>query len=337
MNEQLKDSVRRVTMPAEARARIAAVCRAQQALQRRRHAARRLALTAAAVAVCLALSVPSLAAGVPAVYDALYAVAPAAAQRMKPVQQSCEANGIRMEVTAASVQGSTAELCITLQDLTESRIDETTDLFDSYCIRAPFSSSATCSLSDYDAQTGTAVFLVHIEQWDGQPIRGDKVTFSLREFLSGKQHFDGPLGSTLLTDVPRAPALQTPAALRGGRGIDTDAAVQTLVPGTPQALPGSGAWLTALGFVDGKLHIQLYFEDILRTDNHGFPYLLGPDSERLDAASAVSFWDDAQQGSYEEFTFDLSPEALAGSTLCAELWTGAQQTEGPWEVTFPLT
>ena len=334
-NEQLKDSVRRITLPADARARITAACRTQRPSPRRRPI-RRLALAAAAVAVCLALSVPSLAAGVPAVYDALYAIAPAAAQRMKPVQQSCEANGIRMEVSAADVQGSTAELFLSLQDLTGSRVDETTDLFDSYTIRTACGTSATCRLADYDAETGTARFFVHIDQWDGRPITGSKVTFRLRAFLSGKQHFDGPLDHALLAAVQTSPALQTPASLRGGSDPDADEAPRTLVPGAPQALPGSGAWLTALGFVDGRLHVQLYFEDILHTDNHGYAYLLGPDGTRLDAVSSVSFWDDAQQGSYDELIFDCTPEQLAGQTLCAELWTGAQQTEGPWEVTFPM-
>ena len=35
----------------------------------------------------------------------------------------------------------------------------------------------------------------------------------------------------------------------------------------------NGVTLTGYGIVDGKFHIQLRFDDILHTDNHGYVYL----------------------------------------------------------------
>lgn len=36
--------------------------------------------------------------------------------------------------------------------------------------------------------------------------------------------------------------------------------------------PIAGVDITAMGYVDGKLHIQVKYEDSLETDNHGYIY-----------------------------------------------------------------
>ena len=52
-----------------------------------------------------------------------------------------------MEVEAVYVHADTAEIYLSMQDLTEERIDETVDLFDSYSIRLSGSGSGigTCT------------------------------------------------------------------------------------------------------------------------------------------------------------------------------------------------
>ena len=113
---------------------------------------RLIALTAAAV-LCHCAALPALAAAdVDGAYLLLYAISPALAQQMKPLNLSCEDNGIRMDVLsadvsddfpiAANLDSDTAHICIALTDLTGERIDATTDLFDSYFIRSPFDSAA---------------------------------------------------------------------------------------------------------------------------------------------------------------------------------------------------
>lgn len=117
------------------------------------------ALAAACTVVCLLGAFPVLAANVPAVHDALYAVSPATAQFFMPVREFCEANGICMEVTASYIHGDTAEIYVALRDLEGGRVDETTDLFDSYSIDRSFGASATCRFVDFDPATETATFL----------------------------------------------------------------------------------------------------------------------------------------------------------------------------------
>ena len=57
------------------------------------------------------------------------------------------------------------KIYITMQDLTEDRIDGSTDLFDSYSINRPFDSSAHCERVRYDESTKTATFLITIDEW----------------------------------------------------------------------------------------------------------------------------------------------------------------------------
>ena len=129
-----------------------------------------LALTAALV-VCLG-GLSALAATDESTYQFLYRVSPALAQSLKPVREACEDQGIRMEVVSASLTERTADIVISMEDLTGNRLDETIDLFDSYSIRRPFEGSAGCTLLGYDSDTKTAYFSLQIEEKNGTPIAG---------------------------------------------------------------------------------------------------------------------------------------------------------------------
>ena len=65
-------------------------------------------------------------------YEFLYTLSPSAAQKLKPVSMISEDNGIKIEVISAYVESGEAKILISVQDLEEDRIDETTDLFDSF-------------------------------------------------------------------------------------------------------------------------------------------------------------------------------------------------------------
>lgn len=134
-----------------------------------------------AVLAAVIMAMPVMAAVEP-FREVLYAFSPATAQYFSPVQRACVSNGIRMEVAACFVHDDTAELYVTLQDLEGDRVDETTDLFDSYTIRQPYDTAATCSLVHYDASTGTAVFQIQITQWGGHRSRAARSHFRYRSF-----------------------------------------------------------------------------------------------------------------------------------------------------------
>lgn len=298
--------------------------------------------TAAALAVFIALCVPvsTLAAGVPAAYDLLYAISPAAAQRLRPVRLSCESNGIRMEVLSAYIHADTAEICVSMRDLTGDRVDETTDLFDSYDIGTPFSCSAACARAGYDEATRTATLLIRVTQWGDRPIEGAKITFRVKSFLSGKKTFDDALPDVNLSKASLAPDTRRPADIRGvsGKGYAAfpEAGFTALVASGEPYSPADGVAITALGYIDGGLHIQVRYENILETDNHGTIYLQNGAGETIESATCVSFWDEARQSSYDEHVFDAAPGELEGYTLYGNFVTSDTLIQGDWAVTFPL-
>lgn len=303
-------------------------------VKRRRLPLKRIMALAAALLLMFSCSVSALAAAdVAPAYELLYAVSPALAQRMKPVCLATEDNGIRMEVVSAAIEGDTATVYLSLRDLTGDRVDATTDLFDSLRIRRSFDCSSIIQLDHFDESSGTAYYLFQMTQFGGREIRGKKVTVSLSRFLSRKENFLGAIERVDLAAASAAPATQTVTDLRGSsRGADATALLPTL-----RVSPAAGATVTAIGFVDGKLHVQLYYEDIARTDNHGWVWLESESGQRIDSVSAFSFWDSEQRGSYEEYVFPVSSaEALAGYRLFGELTLCATICEGDWQVTFAL-
>lgn len=299
----------------------------------------------AAVLVCLALAVPAFAmpalAADPDGYALLYSISPAAAQFFKPVNRSDEDNGIRLTVDSVYLHSDTVEVYVALQDLTGDRLDETTDLFDSYRINRGFDCSATCSLAGYDAQTRTARFLISITSFDGQDIEGDKLTFSLNRLLTGKTETEGAVTGLDLAAVQAEPATQQ-VTRRGGSGIAAEAGGSTaetrtaLVPTGTLAAPAPGVAITAVGYVDGLLHIQVLYENILETDNHGQLWL-DNGVEKLECLGSLSFFAENGSDSYEDYYFDVTPAQLADCTLYGSFVTADTLIEGNWEITFPLT
>lgn len=299
----------------------------------------------AAILVCLALAVPAFAmpalAADPNGYALLYSISPAAAQFFKPVNRSDEDNGIRLTVDSVYLHSDTVEIYVSLQDLTGDRLDETTDLFDSYRINRGFDCSATCSLAGYDAPTRTARFLISITSFDGQDIEGDKLTFSLNRLLTGKTETEGAVTGLDLAAAQAEPATQQ-VEWRGGSGIATETDGSTaeprtaLVPTGTLATPAPGVTVTAMGYIDGLLHIQVLYENIHETDNHGQLWLENG-AEKLECLGSLSFFAENGSDSFEEYVFDVSPAQLADCTLYGSFVTADTLIEGGWEITFPLT
>ncbi len=186
-----------------------------------------------------------------------------------------------------------------------------------------------------------ATFLISITPWDKKDIGGDKITFSVREFLSGRQMSEGPLPQLDLSSATQSPDTQTGIDIRGWSQPDgTRMDVETIPVLARQDdllfSPAPGVQVTAMGYIDGKLHIQTHYDNILETDNHGYVYLKNADGEVIHAGSSISFWDETHGGSYDEEVFDIPAEGSSGYQVCGAFWTGAKLTRGNWQVTFSL-
>ena len=296
---------------------------------------------AVAVILCITITVPVLAVTVNPIYELVYQISPGLAQMLKPIQMSCENNGIKLEVVSAAVYENEAAIYISLVDMTDqNRIDETTDLFDSYHINLDFDSSASCRRVSFDEGTGIATFLISISQWNNQKIAGSKITFYFTEFLSYKNKFEGEITDIDLSKVTKVTKTHTPKYFRGGSGkyvnYEDRHKVNCLFPiDGGIASPVDGVTVTNIGFVDNKLHIQVYYEDIMNFDNHGYITLYDKNGKKAEYFD-VSFFDDEEIGSYDEIIYDITPDEINNYTAFGKFITCSNKTEGFWQVTFPL-
>lgn len=272
---------------------------------RKRHALRRLAAAAIAAVLCLALAVPAVASS-PIGYSIMYTISPALAQSLKPVNQSCEENDIRMEVISAVIEDSAAYIQIGLTGLEDGLLDGSTDLNDSYYVNYSFDAAASCSKLDYDDETNTITYLIRLSPMGDEKLTGGKVTFGLRELCGFTADWEGPL-----EDVALTPSDET-------------------VPG-----PVEHAAITCVDFVDDKLHVEVYFDPIDAGGANGFLYLKDENGEPIYGESD-SRHDEAGTGRYDDYTFDVTPDQAESCALWGWFYTMSEPIEGPWSVTFPL-
>ncbi len=295
-------------------------------------------------ALCMTIAVPVLAASSDTVHNLMYQISPSVAQFFQPVRQSDESNGIRMEVISAHLDGDTADLYITMQDLIGDRIDKTTDLYDSYTIDIPFDTSSHCEQVGYDAETGIVTFLVSITRTDGHPIDGGKITFAATEFLSRKSVYDGieiPLDLNMIETAPETQHVRfTGASGMGAKYAQhKERMFEALVPGKPdKRFPVDGIDLTGMGFVDGQLHIQTSVMDPLGKDNHGYFYFVDGNGSQICYDASYTFQVETSDGrtDYTDYLFNITPEQLATCKLYGNFWTSSLLTQGDWKVTFDL-
>jgi len=301
---------------------------------------------AAGLLLVINVSLPVLAGTFPTVYELMYLVSPAVAQFYQPVQLSDEYDGIRMEVVAAYIHEETAEIYITLQDLEGDRLDETTDLYDSYSIHMPYSAIGNCQKVGYDPESGILTYLITVTQENGRKIEGEKLTFSVGGYLGQKQEYEKieiPIDLTQVTEESYQ-YVDTPA--RGGTmtGYSGFAAIMSetypvLIPQPADPdFPIEGVKLTGIGYVEGKLHIQYAVEDSLNNDNHGSFFLQNEAGEMLQEAGSVSFYEGSgkKRMDYRDSVFLIPQGELQDYLLYGDFVISEGFHEGNWQVTFPI-
>ena len=341
--ERLSPAVESIRMPIDAKSRVAAALAAEPAVPRPHVTWRRPALALAVLALLLAMAMPVFASVEP-IYRLMYLVSPAVAQFFHPVQQSCEDQGVRMEVVSVSIQDDTAQVYLTIQDLTGEHTDGPVDLNDSYAIRTPFDCVAACSRVGYDEVSRTSTFLVTLSDMDGNVLTGNKVTFSVDQLVSGRHVYEGISIPLDLTCLEEAAETQTVRSIGGGgpgyqRDPDSPGMFfEVLVPGAAEPdFPVEGIDLTGAALVGGQLHLQTAVKNHADNDNHGYFYLMDEAGQRVDSYYSVSFI--PQTGERIDYTEEVFSEPDGGFSqykLYGDFWIAGRHIEGGWQVTFPL-
>lgn len=303
----------------------------------------RIRKLAACLIIGIILSIPTIAlaasAGSIVAYDILYSLYPEMAGKLTPVNLSCVDNGIQMEIEAVDIENDTALVYISMKDLEGERIDETTDLFDSYHIHSSGDSIGTCSRIGYNEEEKEVTFLIQLQQMYGKEITGKKLTFSVTELLSGKQEMDEELSQIVLKNIESVTDTQQEVEERGAGGFgDWEMVTSFLKENQQQSFsPIDGVTVTAYGFVDGRLHVQVHYENIHETDNHGYIYFKDKKGNVIHSDVSIGFWDAEHLGSYDEYVFNIFPgDDLTEYTIWGHFWVCPNLTKGYWEVTFPV-
>ena len=315
------------------------------------HRFRKIMAAAAAVIIALAAPLPiATAAGSENAYELLYMIAPPVAQTFKPVQRSCTYNGIEMKVVSAKIEGSKAEALLSIRDIEGNRLDENSDLFDSYNFHFSYDSTGTCSFSHFDAETHTAFFIVNEERMDKKNISKSKITFSVHQIITHKTKTEGFADGIDLANTPNEPATfgfnDDSKVFCNGFSInsildeipDENTFRRLETPDVPIASPvPESIDIMAYGIVDDELHIQMRMNDNQHTDNHGFLCLKDATGNEYSSDYSFGFkFADSPSDSYEEYVFGISPEKLADYRLYGEYVTSPSCIEGDWEVTFAI-
>lgn len=318
----------------------------------RRKRAYRPMLVAAAILVCLSVTVSASANFSPSVYSLMYDVSPEIAQFFSPVRKSCEDNGIKMEVISAYIHEGTAEVYISMQDLTEDRIDESIDLFDSCDIRSYFDISGHCERIGYDADSKTATFLITVTQHkNGKEVdlRGQKIHFSVQEFLSRKNEQNNvPVAFDLANAEPVTKACKLDSSgmewksgvyYKGGATMNMeDSETNVIVPPGNTLCTVNDTQITAVAYYNGKLRVQVMTAHRLDKDAHEWIYLKDKNGETVHPYGTVDFrtYEGGAQIIGRDYIFDIPQDEIQNYKLYGDFITNEMLTQGNWKVSFHL-
>ncbi len=297
----------------------------------------------AATAALIICPLPTLTAfGVEPAYNILYHIAPSIAQTFKPVQKTCEDNGIEMTVISAERNGNEASVYLAMHDTTGTCPDGEWDLYDSYCINVPRDMIGHCSFSEYDAQTHTAYFVVHLETMDGSTMPKGKITYSVHEMLLGKERYKGIIDDIDMNNIPYEPQTTNRNTISGGYSYEELPEPQEyrflLSSEKSITTPVKGVYIENIGYIDGALHVLTRYDDNLHTDNHGHIELVDSKGNVIGKKTEIgfSYWDTAHKNSYTEQIIPVPYEQLSECVLQGDFVTAQNYISGNWQITFPL-
>ena len=293
----------------------------------------KIAMGIATFLVCIFIATPALAVEVPAGYQILYYLSPETAQFFKPVQKSSLDQGIEVSIEKAYIHGETVEAIVSVCDKTSDRLDDSLDLYDSYDFHTGFDSFGTCNQIGYDAETKTAYFQLSMSSMNpSERIRGSKITFSIQTLLCGEvETLNLPISMDWST-IPSTVKTESADPYDGN----------VLVPGEPTFQILEEFYLSGMGYIDGKLHIQLYTPGRHQYDDHAFLYMQDAEGNRIDPEMFYRggyTWGDTQtprRADFIDYAFDVSQSDVVKYSLFGDFYGAKTRIDGNWSITFPL-
>ena len=113
-----------------------------------------------------------------------------------------------------------------------------------------------------------------MSQWEQQKIADGEITLTIRQLLSQQTVYDHRPIDIVCSTLPLDSETQV-VALSGFIGEEHKMQETVLLPGEPKApLPVKNIEFTALGYIDGQLHLQTAVASNLANSNHGYVYFI---------------------------------------------------------------
>ena len=308
---------------------------------------KQIAAVAAAIVVIAGTLPTATAFGSNTAYQMLHSIAPAIAQTFVPVRQTVIYDGIELQVLYVSLIGNEVIFDISLRDTESSRITADTDLFDSYYVYtgSRFDSISHCKTVSFDKNSKTVYYQVSVTRSNGTFSPGEKITFGFSQYLPNRQKYEGRIDDIDISrDIPFAVNTQTigdDLRVNGGGGEDYPSIdpydLEYLVPGeTAIAVPAEKCSITGVGYIDGYLHIQQFYEDNRNSDTHGYVWLKNKTGSQITENFSVHYSANGSNGQYSESFFKIDADDLKNYELYGYFVSGDPAVHGEWQISFEL-
>lgn len=266
---------------------------------------------------------------------------------LQPVHQVSEDQGIRMEVIGAVRDGDTTEIYVSLSDLTGHRIDDTLDVYD---YRVTGGNANNAQIIHYDDANKTAIVRFLIQG----KVSKNRITVQINTLMSGASRQDGYNVQVDWKQLLQEKQNNSYEILErdriSGLGGTTDIQLETdPIPVLHQDVtnvPVEGIdWMhiSNIGFVEGKLHIQINPNNEIGEYNHGYFYFTDEQGQKLDIPQySISYGRYMKNGvdiggDYVEYVYDLSAVyELDKLRLQGSFTSISEVVQGNWKTTFNL-
>ncbi len=329
---------------------------------------RRPIIIVIAILLSLTMTVTALAITVPEIGEAIKRlfsdrVTSDLESMMQSVAASYTAEGVQMDVVSAITDGDSALIVYTLRDLEQNRINETTQVdpqldYGAYCDRINYS-------IEYDETEKvlviTELLVFHNNIYSSQEPSTYFVNLAQIESTMKETPFDTKFDLSVLRETTEYTTALSFEFSMGGPvvrdGNDQSLQPALLLPNMQYEL-NDYSYISAAGYVNGQLHVQIHFPNHASELNpqgtsSDYGQLLLAETADSDSSEADLFapgsrslywiWIDGMQfgnaGFYLEHVYDVSPGTLGVSEKLygIEFSCATNVIRGPWDVSFVLS
>lgn len=327
----------------------------KKSVQKKRSIGKILRPAAVAVLTCclmIILGVPVAAKSIPGFYAVLERNAPALVDYLIPVQQTDSSRGIIMNLEAAKIEGSKAEVLVSFSDEEgNDYIHGMADMYDSYYLYSYSGDNniGGCSFIEYNEEEDKAYFQIDLISSEGvfDPTR---MEFGVRQLLTDCQKNTQEIP---LENISRECKIKTVSLNGGSGGEEVLPALKSLTVSGNETDPRPGHLvmdvslkdfssdtmeITAKAYVDGILRIQLLRGNFKDADRHMKLYMLNEQGKEVYPELSVMWHDeiDGEEVLVEELYFVITEEQLAEYTLWGESDIRAGNINGNWNIIFDI-